>query len=198
MSTTATSIELTFDQKTTEKIQGVWEQFTTADIQYQHHPRQSLPHITLAIREKTRSALTSFERVASRLTRVRLSLASIGLFLNPRGLNYPDDSVVLFLSPKPTAALLEAHAVAAKVLRGWNRERWAHYKPERWVPHCTLAEHLVKCDIRRALEICVDNIDWPITGEIRGIRLVNFGAGVLEEIATHRLARPALPGSSRF
>ena len=111
-----------------------------------------------------------------------------GMFLSARGLTYPDDTVVLFLSPKPSAALLEAHRVASEDLHGWNEGRWSHYRPERWVPHCTLAEHLAKNDISAALNVVLDRLSGPVTGSVCGIRLINFGAGELEELISQPLA----------
>jgi 2'-5' RNA ligase len=191
MPTTATSVELIFDRELTDKIQAIWEGFRTEDIRHQHHPDQALPHITLAIRDLSDDATKSLQALAHKLTQFRVSFGSSGMFLKPRGLNYPDDSVVLFLSPKPTEALLEAHRVATKEFRGWNQGRWGHYGSEEWVPHCTLAEHLEKQDVLKALQICGDKLDWPITGWIRRIRLVNFGPGELEELASVPLAHVA-------
>jgi len=51
MPLTATSVELTFDPKLTEAIRSVWNELTLANIQYQHHPVQALPHLSLAIRD---------------------------------------------------------------------------------------------------------------------------------------------------
>src|SRR6516162_619238 len=102
--------------------------------------------------------------------------------------NYLDDTVVLFLSPQPSAALLDAHRVASEDLHGWNDGRWSHYRPERWVPHCTLAEHLAKNDISAALNVVLDRLSGPVTGSVCGIRLINFGAGELEELISQPLA----------
>jgi hypothetical protein len=51
MPITATSVELIFDPQLTEVIRSVWKSLTFADIQYQHHPVQALPHLSLAIRD---------------------------------------------------------------------------------------------------------------------------------------------------
>ena len=127
MPATATSVELIFDRQLTEQIRGIWDGFTVEHIQYQNNPEQALPHITLAIRDLSGDAANSFNALANKLSQFRVSFGSAGLFLKPRGLNYPDDSVVLFLSPKPTEALLEAHRIATKELRGWNQGKWGHY-----------------------------------------------------------------------
>jgi 2'-5' RNA ligase len=191
MPATASSVELIFDRELTEQIRGIWEGFAVEHIQYQHRPEQALPHITLAIRDLSGGARNSFNALAKKLMQFRVSFGSAGMFLKPRGLNYPDDSIVLFLSPKPTEALLEAHRIATKELHGWNQGKWDHYGPEQWVPHCTLAEHLEKHDVQKVLEICGNKLDWPITGWITGIRLVNFGMGELEEVDSLALARPS-------
>ena len=135
MPLTATSIELIFDLQLTETIQSVWNGFTLANIQYQHHPVHASPHLSLAIRDLSGDdPKPPFLALAKRLRQFPVRFDATGMFLSARGLTYPDDTVVLFLSPKPSELLLEAHRVASEVLRGWNEGRWSHYRPERWVP----------------------------------------------------------------
>jgi 2'-5' RNA ligase len=184
-----TSVELTFDRRLTETIQCVWEAFTNEKIEYELPKEQSLPHITLGIGDATENALQPFQALIQRLTQFKVRFDSIGMFMSPRGPNYSDNSIVLFLSPKPTDFLLEANRLTAKELRGWNRGKRDCYRPEHWVPHCTLAEHLAKADIPKALMICEDKMDWPVAGSIRGIRLVNFGEGELQVVTAQLLPR---------
>ena len=192
MPLTATSVELTFDPKLTEAIRNVWHGLTLANIQYQRHPVQALPHLSLAIRDLSGDdPKPPFLALAKKLTQFPVRFDATGMFLSARGLNYPDDTVVLFLSPKPSAALaalLEAHRVASEDLHGWNEGRWSHYRPERWVPHCTLAEHLAKDDISAALNVVLDTLSGPVTGSVCGIRLINFGAGELVQLISQPLA----------
>ena len=189
MPPTATSVELTFDPKLTEAIRSVWNGLTLANIQYQRHPVRALPHLSLAIRDLPGDdPKPPFLALAKKLTQFPVRFDATGMFLSARGLNYPDDTVVLFLSPKPSAALLEAHRVASEDLHGWNEGRWSHYPPERWVPHCTLAEHLAKDDISAALNVVLDTLSGPVTGSVCGVRLINFGAGELEVLISQPLA----------
>ena len=191
MPLTATSVELTFDPKLTEAIRNVWNGLTLANIQYQHHAVQALPHLSLAIRDlSSDDPKPPFLALAKKLAQFPVRFDATGMFLSARGLNYPDDTVVLFLSPQPSAALLEAHRVASEHLHGWNDGRWSHYRPERWVPHCTLAEHLAKDDISAALSVVLDRLSGPVTGSVCGLRLVNFGAGELEDLISQTLAIP--------
>ena len=146
---------------------------------------QALPHLSLAIRDLPGDdPKLPFLALAKKLTQFPVRFDATGMFLSARGLNYPDDTVVLFLSPKPSEALLEAHRVASEELHGWNEGTWSHYRPERWVPHCTL----VKGDISAALNIVWDRLSGPVTGSVCGIRLINFGAGELAELISQPLA----------
>ena len=189
MPLTATSVELTFDPKLTEAIRNVWHGLTLANIQYQRHPVQALPHLSLAIRDLPGDdPKPPFLALAKKLTQFPVRFDATGMFLSARGLTYPDDTVVLFLSPKPSAALLDAHRVASEDLHGWNDGRWSHYRPERWVPHCTLAERLAKDDISAALSVVLDRLSGPVTGSVCGILLINFGARELEELISQPLA----------
>ena len=194
MPLTATSVELIFDPELTETIRNVWNGLTFANIRYQHHPVQALPHLSLAIRDLSGDdPKPPFLALAKRLIQFPIRFDATGMFLSARGLNYPDDTVVLFLSPKPSEALLQAHRVASEDLHGWNDGRWSHYRPERWVPHCTLAEHLVKGHISAALNVVLDRLSGPVSGSVCGLRLISFGAGELEELISQTLAAP--PGS---
>ena len=194
MPITATSVELIFDPQLTEVIRSVWKRLTFANIQYQHHPVQALPHLSLAIRDLSGDdPKPPFFELAERLIQFPVRFDATGMFLSARGLNYPDDTVVLFLSPKPSEALLQTHRIASDVLHGWNEGRWSHYRPERWVPHCTLAEHLVKDHISAALNVVLDRLSGPVSGSVCGLRLINFGAGELEELISQTLSAP--PGS---
>jgi 2'-5' RNA ligase len=188
MPITATSVELIFDPQLTEVIRSVWKSLTFANIQYQHHPVQALPHLSLAIRDLSGDdPKPAFLALARRLRQFFIRFDSTSMFLSARGLNYPDDTLVLFLSPKPSEALLEAHRIASEVLHGWNEGRWSHYRPQKWVPHCTLAEHLVKDHISAALDVVLDRLSGPVTGSVCGLRLINFGAGEIEEVISQTL-----------
>jgi hypothetical protein len=189
MPLTATSVELIFDLQLTQAIRSVWNGLTLANIQYQHHLAQALPHLSLAIRDLSGDdPKPPFLALAEKLTQFPVRFDATGMFLSARGLDYPDDTVVLFLSPKPSEALLEAHRIASEELHGWNEGRWGHYRRQRWVPHCTLAEHLVKSDISAALNVVLDRLSGPVTGSVCGIRLINFGAGELVELISQPLA----------
>jgi 2'-5' RNA ligase len=189
MPTIATSVELIFDEQSSAKIRGVWDSFTVGEIRYQPHAEQGHPHITVSVRDKNdENWLPIVQSLARKMSPFEVMFSSVGMFLRPAGLGYSDrtDTVVLFLSPKPTDDLLKAHRVVVTELPGWNMgPTWKNYGTEFWVPHCTLAEHLEKDDVLNALMICQTKLNWPLTGWVRGIRLVNFGPGELQELARH-------------
>jgi 2'-5' RNA ligase len=191
MPTIATSVELIFDKQLSAEIRGIWDSFTGARIRYQPHAEQGHPHITVSVREKNGGNwMPVFESLARKMNPFEIMFSSVGMFLRPAGLGYSDrtDTVVLFLSPKPTDDLFKAHRVAVTELPGWNMgPTWKNYGTEFWVPHCTLAEHLEKDDVLKAIMICQTKLIWPLTGWVRGIRLVNFGPGELQELARYSL-----------
>jgi len=189
MPLTATSVELTFDPKLTEAIRNVWNGLTLANIQYQHHAVQALPHISLAIRDLPGDdPKPPFLALAKKLTQFPVRFDATGMFLSAHGLNYPDDTVVLFLSPKPSAALLEAHRVASEKLHGWNAGRWSHYRPEKVGAALHVGRAPSKGRCISGLNVALDRLSGPVTGSVCGIRLINFGAGELEELISQPLA----------
>ena len=189
MPTIATSVELIFDEQLSAQIGGVWDSFTVTKIKYRPHAEQGRPHIKVSVRDKNdENWLPILQSLARKMSPFEVMFSSVGMFLRPAGLGYSvrTDTVVLFLSPKPTDDLLKAHRVVVTDLPGWNMgSTWKNYGVEFWLPHCTLAEHLEKDDVLKALMICKTKLNWPLTGWVRGIRLVNFGPGEFQELARH-------------
>ena len=70
------------------------------------------------------------------------------------------------------------------------KEGGAIIDPKGGYHHCTLAEHLVKDHISAALNVVLDRLSGPVTGSVCGLRLVNFGAGELEDLISQTLAIP--------
>jgi 2'-5' RNA ligase len=192
-------VELIFDTQLTERVRRVWQNLTVEHIPHKQHPPEDLPHISLAICATMENIIEQFGDLAPKLSPFHVTFSSIGMFLIPRGLEHPTESVVLFLSPKPTSYLLDANRLAAKELPGWNRDRWEIYHPENWVPHCTVAEHLAPEDVLKALTICKNTLcndtqNWPLTGRIQGARLINFGDPGQQELARHLFPDPSVRG----
>ena len=74
----ATTVELIFDRQLASRI---WGGFTVEHLQYRRHPRQTQPHITLAVRELSGDAIDALHALANKLTPFAVSFGAAGIFL---------------------------------------------------------------------------------------------------------------------
>lgn len=52
---------------------------------------------------------------------------------------FPGTSAVLFLAARVTQPLLDVHVALHQLVTAERTQRWSHYLPGAWIPHCTLA-----------------------------------------------------------
>ncbi len=149
------SIELYVDEENAEAIRAVSAPGTS-------------PHVSLAV-------TASIDRVpleavlpdwATRQAPVPVTFDHWGLFLS--------ESAVLFLAPREGAALAavhrDFHRHASHLLVG----EWDFYRPQRWVPHCTVADHAALTDLAAAVERA-RHLSLPMTALLSRMALVEVG-----------------------
>lgn len=118
---------------TAERLTRLWTRFerfeTKPSMRFLGYP----PHVTLAIYEeidegRLREALSVFKGARALV----LTFTAVRLFEAPQ--------FVVWAEPAPSAALSRSHAaVHARIDPALCHE---HYRPERWVPHATLATRI--------------------------------------------------------
>ncbi|MET8151327.1 2'-5' RNA ligase family protein [Actinoplanes sp. NPDC049668] len=144
------ALELYLDVDATRRLRTLWHALeaegvqTLASLLAERHR----PHVSLA--------------AAPRLDPVPIAAALAGLDLGV-GLTLDLDFVgqfvgrVLWLGVTPTAELLAVHRAVHERLTAAGIEVWDHYRPGRWVPHCTVSMRvpnpLLGAALRRCLEI---------------------------------------------
>jgi 2'-5' RNA ligase len=114
-------------------IISLWDQVSAFEdvpsMRAQNYP----PHITFAIYESPvaseRLAIAALERVAKERPAIEVSFDRIRTFDGP--------PLILWADPEPKAALREIHDQIHSAID--PRLSHPHYRPGRWVPHCTLA-----------------------------------------------------------
>jgi 2'-5' RNA ligase len=106
------------------------------------------PHLTFAIvnqldPEALRPALLAFCQATPPLP---LHLAAVGAF--------PTDEGVVFLAPVVTRPLLAVHANLCRLLDEAGFPTAPYYRPQNWVPHCTVAINLAPEQVSGAVALC--------------------------------------------
>ncbi|MEU7904941.1 2'-5' RNA ligase family protein [Actinoplanes sp. NPDC049118] len=144
------ALELYLDVNATRRLRTLWHALeaegipTLASLLAERHR----PHLSLVA-----AARLEPEPVAAALADLDLG---VGLTLD---LDFVGQFVgrVLWLGVTPTAELLEVHRAVHERLTAAGIDVWDHYRPGRWVPHCTVSlrvpNPLLATALRRCLEI---------------------------------------------
>ncbi|SDN45076.1 2'-5' RNA ligase family protein [Actinacidiphila guanduensis] len=124
------------------------------------------PHITVAVAERIVLGEPGVPgQIADQTLAVRME--SVGVFGGAQG--------VLFLGVTVTRALLEAHAAVHAAIGGDAGGPFGHFRPDIWVPHCTLATGLDGPAQGEAVALLHP---LPlITGHVTGVGLVDTETG---------------------
>ncbi|MEV6635711.1 2'-5' RNA ligase family protein [Actinoplanes sp. NPDC051470] len=153
------ALELYLDTDATRRVRALWAACeaegvpTLGSLQNQRHR----PHISLAAAHRLAP-----EAIAGTLAGLdvgvgrTVSLDFVGQFVGR----------VLWLGVTATEELLAHHREVHDRLTGAGVEVWEHYRPGRWVPHCTVSMRvpnpLMAPAVRRCLEVL------PIRATITG------------------------------
>ncbi len=106
------------------------------------------PHLTFAIvNQLDPQALEPMLRKFCQATPpLPLNLAAVGAFPTREG--------VVYLAPVVTRPMLAAHANLCRLLDEAGAPPVPYYRPESWVPHCTVAINLKPEQVGGAVRIC--------------------------------------------
>ena len=163
------ALELYLDVHATRRVRTLWHALeaegipTLASLSDQKHR----PHVSLAaaprLEPETVAAALEGVEVGRGLT---MDLDFVGQFVGR----------VLWLGITATEDLLTHHRLVHERLAGAAVEVWDHYRPGRWVPHCTISlrvpNPLLAPAIRRCLEIL------PIRATVTGAAVTDHANGV--------------------
>lgn len=163
------ALELYLDTDATRRIRVLWEALEAEGVQSLRYllDQRHRPHVSLAVAPRldpTRvaDALAGFTVAAP----LALSFQYAGQFVGR----------VLWLGPTPTAPLLAHHAEVYDRLARAGVDLSEHYRPGRWVPHCTLSMRvpnvLMAAAVRRCLEVL------PIEARVVGAAVTDHARGI--------------------
>lgn len=161
-----------FDPASDGRIRDLWVRLAQAEIPSLLLTHAYLPHVSLAGCDAldVPDFAAELERFAAAEPPLAVQLATLSTFGTDEG--------VLFLGATKTRALLELHERFWRRLGPLMRGPWAYYRPEQWVPHCTLTFGLDPLQLGAAIPIGVGAKLLPLSVTLESVRLVEpRGAG---------------------
>ena len=141
-----------FDQETESSIKKVWSDFSTHSIsKYAEEIPNRRPHITLASYKNLNldEFIPVFDDYYQTQKRLPLTFNVLGTFIK---------SSALFLTPTPTIKLLNFHTQHHHHFDDYNDNPNSLYLPDRWIPHCTIANRLSNDKVEEAITFCSKNL----------------------------------------
>ena len=158
------AIELYLDKESAEKVQNIRTKLKENGITVDEGAK---PHVSLVIYEELNLQVFKprLQEFAKQKNSLNITLASIGMFAT----EYP----VVFLAPTVTSNLLKLHKEFHDFFRESDNVAWDYYRPEKWVPHCTLAMNLSDDMVSEAIEI-TRHFSLPIHGRLNRIGVLEF------------------------
>ena len=149
-------------------VRQLWQSLVQEGIPSQPLALGARPHISLsAFTNPLDSPLVAkkLEIFARQFEPLSFVLESVDTF--------PGSNGVVFLAPRVSEGLTEAHRRFHKEFDGYRATASPYYLPKNWQPHCTVAEDLSSKQVGHAIEIC-RKAHLPIRGQFVQIGLIEF------------------------
>ncbi len=126
------AIEMFFDNETEEKIMSLAKKIADAGLSTKYLEWKTRPHVTLMVfndvdEERCTQLL---ERFAKNHKAFPAFLESVGMF---------NETKTIFLSPIMTRRMYDLQNELYELMEEFHSTVWEWYKPDGWVPHCTVA-----------------------------------------------------------
>jgi 2'-5' RNA ligase len=147
----AFAININASGGTGARIRDYWAKFGCLEPVPSMAALDYLPHVTLAIYDTIAAAkLREASRVAFRgCPPIRLRFDKLACFEHPQ--------LVFWAAPEPSESLLGVHAAIHGLIDPSLCAE--HYRPGRWVPHCTLATNVSSNNIQAARALASKGIE---------------------------------------
>lgn len=160
-------VVLHFDSETERVITTLWKGLRDNGISsYAYEIENRKPHLTLAdysdLNESEYKEI--FDCYYKSIPKIYLSYNMLGTFMN---------SGALFLSPNPTKKLIDFHSDYHNRFKKYHDFSNIIYHPERWIPHCTIANRLNNQKLVEALQFSTERLEHMET-EVHEIALIKI------------------------
>lgn len=156
-----------FDNHTEKTISNIWQSLAENNLSTSMLDAGIRPHITLAIYEELDCQPCENEllKITAKTASLPIQFTHLGIF------TYPEP--VVFAAPLVTAELLSFHKDLQSRLINEGRNPWELYKPNKWVPHCTLSLGFRIEDQLEIIRIC-QAMPFPMEVCVVQLGVVNF------------------------
>ena len=161
------AVQLYFDAGLESSLTGVRSALTAAGVTPTLERLGDRPHVSLAVQEDVpvQRCIAAVEKFAETQRPFPASFAAFGAFPTAQG--------VVYLTPTPAAALLEAQRRMHRLLFELGVKVHEHYLPDRWIPHSTIGFELSSEEVALALSWLHGNFK-PLAGTYSSIGLIEF------------------------
>lgn len=165
------AIEVYFDENSEKKLIEYWRllhQYGHSSYMYECGGH---PHIAFAVLDEGIEDIDSFKKIMidyfSEIEPFELLFSILGLFPTVEG--------VSFIAPKVSAQLLEYHSGLYNKLCDNGYKKWFndYYKPDVWIPHCTMT---IQTDVKNQIEglELLRSVFKPFKVQVKKVGLIEF------------------------
>ncbi|MEU7753848.1 2'-5' RNA ligase family protein [Micromonospora sp. NPDC049101] len=163
------AVELYLDPDATRRIRVLWDALEAEGVQSMRSllEQRHRPHVSLAVAPRLDPA-----QVAEALhgtvvaAPLRLDFQHAGQFVGR----------VLWLGPVPTPEMLAHQRMVSDRLTAAGVALSEHYRPGRWVPHCTLSMRVPNALMAAAVRRCLEVL--PLAATVVGAALTDHARGI--------------------
>ncbi|WP_088071694.1 2'-5' RNA ligase family protein [Gottfriedia luciferensis] len=156
-----------FDEETEQIIKDIWKELSEKSISfYAYEVINRKPHITLASYNHLNKIdfTKQFDEYFENKSELDITINSIGSFLN---------TGTLYFSPNVTKDLIEFHEDYHFHFKQYNDNPDSMYLPNKWIPHCTLANRLTTEKLSEAYTYCLNRQEL-IVGKLKEVAIIEF------------------------
>jgi 2'-5' RNA ligase len=167
------ALELYLDVDATRRVRTLWRALeaegipTLGSLHQKHRPHVSLAAAHRIDPHAVAGALGDFP-VGRDLT---LDMDFVGQFVGR----------VLWLGVTVTPTLLDRHREIHERLTAGGVEVWEHYRPGRWVPHCTISLRVPNPMMAPAIRRCLEIL--PLTARVTGAAVADHANDVMHPLS---------------
>jgi 2'-5' RNA ligase len=163
------AIELYFDERTEALIRAIWDKLAEKGVSDRLIKKGNRPHVALAVYEDADPGEIAFQlrQLAKEQVPVEARFEMLGTYCSADG--------VLFLCPVVSPRFFLLHSTVIKLLNPVVTGLKETCRPNRFVPHCTIAYGLDKETLSRAVAL-FSNKALPVVGQFSRIGLFDLAA----------------------